>query len=115
MTNDLVAAISEYGFPIIAAMGLGYFVFFVWKWVTEEVKPVLAEANTTLIQLVDKVRMLDNDMIRLNTRLAAVLEYRNQLEQARGDSIDEELEDIINRNKSVSETFNSTGERDDGN
>jgi len=115
VTDDLVAAISEYGFPIIAAMGLGYFVFFVWKWVTEEVKPVLNDANTTLIKLVDRIRMLDNDMIRLNTKLAMVLEYRNQIEQARGESIDEELEEIINRNKSVSETFNSTGEKDDGN
>ena len=25
MTNELVEAINQYGFPIIAAMGLGYF------------------------------------------------------------------------------------------
>lgn len=113
MTSDLVTAISEYGFPIIAAMGMGYFVFFVWKWVTTEVKPVLSEANTTLIKLVDRIRMLDNDMIRLNTKLSMVLEYRNQIEQAQGKSIDSELEEIIARNKSRSETFNSTGKADD--
>jgi len=109
VTSDIAAAVSEYGFPIIAAMGMGYFVYYVWYWVTTEVKPVLADANTTLIKLVDRIRMLDNDMIRLNTKLSMVLEYRNQIEQARGGSIDSELEEIINRNKSVSETFNSTG------
>jgi hypothetical protein len=114
VTSELANAVSEYGFPIIAAMGMGYFIFFVWKWVTTEVKPVLNDANTTLIKLVDRIRMLDNDMIRLNTKLSMVLEYRNRIEQAQGESIDEELEEIINRNKSVSETFNSTGEKDNG-
>lgn len=113
MTSDLVTAISEYGFPIIAAMGMGGFIYYVWKWVTTEVKPVLSDANTTLIKLVDRIRMLDNDMIRLNTKLAMVLEYRNQIEQAQGKSIDSELEEIIARNKSCSETFNSTGKNND--
>ena len=113
MTSDLVTAISEYGFPIIAAMGMGGFIYYVWKWVTTEVKPVLSEANTTLIKLVDRIRMLDNDMIRLNTKLSMVLEYRNQIEQAQGKSIDSELEEIITRNKSRSETFNSTGKPND--
>ena len=110
MTDNLVTAIADYGFPIIAAMGLGYFVYYVWRWVTTEVKPVLGDASTTLIKLVDRVRMLDNDMIRLNTKLAMVLEYRNEIAKAKGASIDGELDDIINKNKSVSEMFNSTGE-----
>ena len=37
MTSELVTAINQYGFPIIAAMGLGYFVYYVWKWVTTEI------------------------------------------------------------------------------
>lgn len=113
MTDDLVAAISEYGFPIIAAMGMGGFIYYIWKWVTTEIKPVLDDANTTLIKLVDRIRMLDNDMIRLNTKLAMVLEYKNQIESITGKSVEQDLEDIINRNKSVSETFNSTGESDE--
>ena len=70
MTSELVTAINQYGFPIIAAIGLGYFVYYVWKWVTTEIKPVVGEASTTLIKLVDRIRMLDNDMIRLNTKLS---------------------------------------------
>lgn len=70
--------ISTYGFPIIAAVGLGYFVFYVWKWATEEIEPVLSEANRTLIALIDRVRMLDNDLIRLNQKLNTVLQMREQ-------------------------------------
>ena len=113
MTDNIVAAIADYGFPIVAAMGMGYFVYFVWRWVTTEVTPVLSDASTTLIKLVDRVRMLDNDMIRLNTKLAMVLEYRNEIAKAKGESFDEDLNAIINRNKSVSEMFNSTGNADD--
>mgnify|MGYP001008649864 CR=1 FL=1 len=73
MSNDLAAAITQYGFPIIAAMGLGYFVYYIWTWVTKEIKPVLGSAQKTLIALVDRIRMLDNDMIRLNTKLSMYL------------------------------------------
>ena len=78
MTNELVNAINQYGFPIIAAMGLGYFVYYVWQWVTKEIKPVVSEANTTLIALIDRIRMLDNDMIRLNTKLQMILEQQEK-------------------------------------
>ena len=70
--------ISTYGFPIVAAVGVGYFVYFVWKWATETVEPVLSEANRTLIALIDRVRMLDNDLIRLNQKLNTVLQMREQ-------------------------------------
>ena len=83
-TSDLVQAINQYGFPIIAAMGLGYFVYYVWQWATKEIKPVLGEAMSTLIKLVDRVRMLDNDLIRLNQKLNVILQLREQeLEEQR--------------------------------
>ena len=97
---DLAQAISDYGFPIVAACGLGYFVFYIWKWVTTEINPVVGEATGTLIKLVDRVRMLDNDMIRLNTKSAMVLEYRNHIEQATGRKFDIDLDDILSKNKS---------------
>ena len=43
-TSQLVEAINQYGFPIIAALGLGYFVYYVWRWATMEIKPVLGES-----------------------------------------------------------------------
>ncbi|MBV23272.1 MAG: hypothetical protein CMA53_04150 [Euryarchaeota archaeon] len=69
-------AISKYGFPIIAAFGLGYFIFYIWKWVTTEVDPVVSESHMTLIALIDRVRMLDNDLIRMKTKLDMIIQEK---------------------------------------
>jgi len=75
---DIADLISKYGFPIVAAVGLSYFVYYIWIWATKEVKPVLSEAQTTLIALIDRIRMLDNDLIRLNQKLNTVLQLKEQ-------------------------------------
>jgi len=75
---DIVELINKYGFPIIAAGGMGYLIYFVWKWVTEEIDPVLDEAKTVLIGLIDRIRMLDNDLIRLNQKVNTVLHLRGK-------------------------------------
>jgi hypothetical protein len=75
---DIVSLINKYGFPIVAAAGMGYLIFYVWKWATQEIKPVLSEANTVLIALIDRIRMLDNDLIRLNQKVNVVLTLRGQ-------------------------------------
>jgi hypothetical protein len=73
---DLVTLINKYGFPIVAAGGMGYFVYYVWTWVTTEIKPVTSEANNVLIALIDRIRMLDNDLIRLNQKVNVILSLR---------------------------------------
>ena len=49
MEVGIADAINKYGFPIIAATGIGYMIYYVWTWATTEVKPVLSEANTCLL------------------------------------------------------------------
>jgi hypothetical protein len=85
---NIADAISQYGFPIIAAFGLGYFIFYIWRWVTEEVDPVVEESHMTLIALIDRIRMLDNDLIRMQTKLDILLrqvEKRELYEEVRND------------------------------
>lgn len=75
---ELGQTIKDLGFPIVAAGGMGYFIYFIWKWVTDEIDPVLGQASGTLIGLIDRIRMLDNDLIRLNQKLNTVLTLREQ-------------------------------------
>jgi ElaB/YqjD/DUF883 family membrane-anchored ribosome-binding protein len=46
--------------------------------VTTEIKPVIGQANGTLIALIDRIRMLDNDLIRLNQKVETVMELRGK-------------------------------------
>jgi hypothetical protein len=75
---DYVELVNKYGFPIIMAIGMGYIIHYVWEWCTKEVKPVLSDANTVLIALIDRIRMLDNDLIRLNQKVNTVLHLRGK-------------------------------------
>jgi len=95
--QEIVSAINEYGFPIVAATGLGYFVYFIWKWVTETIDPVVGETMGTLIKLVDRVRMLDNDMIRMNMKLAMVLENKTAIDENLNQEQRDELDAIVNK------------------
>ena len=75
------------------------------KWSTKEVKPVISEANTVLIALIDRIRMLDNDLIRLNQKVDVVLHLR-------GKTIDHErvkAEEKINEIKNDDDKTSSTG------
>ena len=76
--EELAAAINLYGFPIIAAIGLGYFIYYIWQWVTTKVDPVVHESHMTLIALIDRIRMLDNDLIRLNAKLDMVIQQQKE-------------------------------------
>ncbi len=68
--------LNEFGFPIIIALAMGYFIYFVWKFVTEELEPMIDKQQSTLVKLIDQMRMLDQDQIRLQEKLNTVLEYR---------------------------------------
>jgi hypothetical protein len=75
---DVVELVNKYGFPIVMAVGMGFIIKYVWEWATKEVKPVIGEANTVLIALIDRIRMLDNDLIRLNQKVNTVLHLRGK-------------------------------------
>jgi len=70
--------IEQYGFTTVAIVGMAYFVFFIWKFINEQLDPKLEEMHMGLIRLIDQIRMLDQDMIRLQEKVKVVLEYRER-------------------------------------
>jgi hypothetical protein len=77
MDPSIVAElVKQYGFPIVASVGMGYFVWFIYKFVTDKLMPLIGETNAILIALIDRVRMLDNDLIRLNQKVSVVLQIK---------------------------------------
>ena len=87
--SEVVDLINKYGFPIVMAVGMGYIIKYVWEWATKEVKPVINDANAVLIALIDRIRMLDNDLIRLNQKVNTVLHLRGKMIE--GDRVMEQM------------------------
>jgi hypothetical protein len=77
---DLTQAVSDYGFPIIMSVGMGYFIYYVWWFIGEKIDPALADMHIALIRVIDKMRRLDQDLIRLQQKVDVVLEYRARQE-----------------------------------
>lgn len=73
--------ISKYGFPIVAAGYMLRMVKYVWSFTIDEINPVLGEASKELIGLIDRIRLLDNDLLRLTAKLNTVLQIREQKEK----------------------------------
>ncbi len=71
--ENIVELNHSHGFSVIAASGMMYFVYYVWTWATKDIKPILNEASGSLIGLIDRIRMLDNDLIRLNQKINIIL------------------------------------------
>ena len=80
---DIAKLVEDFGFPVVMVVGLGYFVYFVWQTITKDIDPAVGEMKTTIIRLTDQLRLLDQDMIRLQMKVNTVLELKEQDEKER--------------------------------
>jgi len=74
----ILEILNQYGFATLAAIAMGWFIWFIYTFITQEVTKKLSEASGALIQLLDKIRRLDNDLIRIKAKLNTVLTLREQ-------------------------------------
>ncbi len=83
---DIAQAISDYGFPIVMSVGLGYFIYYVWWFIGEHIEPQIEKMHFALIKVIDQVRMLDQDLIRLQQKVNVVLEMKENLKKKAGEN-----------------------------
>lgn len=77
---DIIQLVSDFGFPVVMVVGLGYFVYFVWQTITTKIDPAVESMKTTIIRLTDQLRLLDQDMIRLKEKVNTALELKEKNE-----------------------------------
>ena len=78
---NIAQLVEQYGLPIVVAGGMGYFIFFIWKYVTTKIKPKLGATFGVLVALIDRIRMLDNDLIRLDQKLNIFIEMDEEIQK----------------------------------
>lgn len=89
--EQVIYVVQQFGFPIVIAVGLGYFVYYVWRTIINVINPAIKSMHFGLIKLIDQIRMLDNDMIRLQEKVDTVLQIKENEQNNRSS-------DTISRN-----------------
>lgn len=74
--DKIAELIAKHGFPVVSAVGMAWFVYYVWTWATTDIKPVIKQANASVVDLIDKIRKCDNDIIRLHEKIETVSQFR---------------------------------------
>ena len=46
MVEEIVKLVDDFGFPVVMSIGMGYFIYFIWKYVTEELEPKIDKQRT---------------------------------------------------------------------
>lgn len=88
MELEIDDIVGKYGFPTVMVVGLGYFVYFVYNFIQEHLDPATEKMHFQLIKVIDQMRMLDQDLIRLQQKVDTVLEYKEN-EKKKQDRKDE--------------------------
>ena len=74
----VIEILNQYGFATLAAIAMGWFIYFIYTYITQEVTKKLSDASGALIQLMDKIRRLDNDIIRLRSKVNTIITLQEQ-------------------------------------
>lgn len=71
--NEILQAIETIGIPAAGAVGLGYLVWTLFKSLIADIHKKLDTQHGMIVALIDRIRQMDNDMIRIDTMVRAVL------------------------------------------
>jgi len=71
--NEILQAIETIGIPAAGAVGLGYLVWTLFKSLIADIHKKLDTQHSMIVALIDRIRQMDNDMIRIDTMVRAAL------------------------------------------
>ena len=94
MENNWIEIIEVIGIPAVAAGGLGYLVWTLFKSLIADIHKKLDTQQAMIVPLIDRVRQLDNDLIRIDAMCRSVLGVKPDVERiARADGRKDQRKD----------------------
>ena len=70
---DYIGIIETIGIPMVAAIGMGYLVWLVVKFLMADIHKKLDTQHQMIVALIDRIRQMDNDMIRIDAMCRAAM------------------------------------------
>ena len=78
---DLIIQLLELGFSVAAAIGMGFFIILLIKYILESVVGQAKSLHHMITALDNRVRTMNNDVIRIDTLICQVVGIRPDLER----------------------------------
>jgi len=70
---DYIGIIETVGIPMVGALGMGYLVWLVVKFLMADIHKKLDTQHQMIVALIDRIRQMDNDMIRIDAMCRAAM------------------------------------------
>lgn len=84
--DKIAELVAKHGFPIVSAIGMAWFVYYVWTWATTDIKPKISQAHVSVIDLLDRIRKCDNDISKLHEKVDVAIQLRQKYEPRQSDN-----------------------------
>ena len=73
MTTEWITVVETIGIPAVVAIGLGYLVWTLFKSLIADLHKKLDTQHQMIVALIDRIRQMDNDMIRIDAMCRAAM------------------------------------------
>ena len=87
MTGEWITVVETIGIPAVVAIGLGYLVWTLFKSLIADLHKKLDTQHQMIVALIDRIRQMDNDMIRIDAMCRAAMGIKpdtNRIARAAG-------------------------------
>ena len=81
-----IGVVETIGIPAVVAVGMGYLVWTLFKNLIADIHKKLDTQHGMIVALIDRIRQMDNDMIRIDTLVRTAMDLPPDLDRiARSD------------------------------
>ena len=99
--DNLVSAVQQFGFPIVISVGLGYFVYYVWRTIINVINPAIKNMHSHKRTSNEHKLVLLGVMLELGQK-------SNKLHKTLSNAINRsDIDKVFVYGKYIRETFNS--------
>jgi hypothetical protein len=79
MTGDILNFINQVGVPIAVALGVGWFLFIILKFILAQVEERIRGVAKSIGGLENKVEIMNNDIVKIDTLISCAFETEPNL------------------------------------
>ena len=79
--TDWIGVVETIGIPAVVAVGMGYLVWTLFKNLIADIHKKLDTQHGMIVALIDRIRQMDNDMIRIDTLVRTAMDLPPDLDR----------------------------------